>query len=179
MSSSFLIRSTEADDIPAVTAIYCHAVAHGTASYEIDPPGEGEMTRRWQELVSASFPHLVAAREGKILGYAYAGLYRPRRAYRYLVEDSIYVDPSAQGVGVGRALLAEVIRICEDQRYRQMIAVIGDGTANPASVGLHKALGFRHIGTIEASGFKHGRWLDTVLMQRPLGAGRATLPDDA
>jgi len=177
MPPAVLLRATEERDIPAIAAIYEEAVLNGIASYEIDPPGIVEMTRRWRELVSGNYPHLVAVRDAAVLGYAYAGPYRPRPAYRYSVEDSIYLDPAAQGGGIGRALLGELIRICEEGGFRQMIAVIGGGTEHPASVGLHRALGFREIGIIEASGFKHGRWLDTMLMQRPLGAGRTSVPE--
>jgi phosphinothricin acetyltransferase len=180
MSSDFLLRPTEERDLSAVTVIYDEAVRNGVASYELEPPSLEEMTRRWRDLVARDYPHLVAVRgESAVLGYAYAGPYRPRPAYRYSVEDSIYVAPDARGSGIGRALLGELIGISERLGYRQMIAVIGGGTEHPASVGLHHALGFRQIGVIEASGFKHGRWLDTVLMQRPLGPGKATLPDGA
>jgi phosphinothricin acetyltransferase len=179
MSPDVLIRPTTESELPAVTAIYGHAVRTGTASYELQPPGEAEMLQRWRELVARNYPHLVAIRAGAVAGYAYAGPYRPRPAYRYSVEDSIYIAPDAQGAGLGRALLAELIAICERQDFRQMIAVIGGGTEHPASVGLHEKLGFRQIGVIESSGFKHGRWLDTVLMQRPLGQGGSTLPEDA
>lgn len=177
MASDFLLRPTEEPDLPAVTAIYGDAVLGGTASYELEPPGLEEMTRRWRELVGKGYPHLVAVHDGAVLGYAYAGPYRPRPAYRYSVEDSIYVAPDEQGRGIGRALLAELIAISEGLGFRQMIAVIGGGTEHPASVGLHLQLGFRQIGVIEASGFKHGRWLDTVLMQRPLGPGKTTVPE--
>jgi phosphinothricin acetyltransferase len=177
MPADFLIRPTEAKDLAAIAAIYAEAVLTGTASYELDPPGEAEMIRRWSELVARGFPHIVAVEEGGVLGYAYAGPYRPRPAYRFSVEDSIYIAPAAQGRGVGRALLGELIRVCEAGGFRQMIAVIGGGTEHPASVGLHKALGFREIGVIEGSGFKHGRWLDTILMQRALGPGKTILPE--
>jgi phosphinothricin acetyltransferase len=176
MPADFQLRPTEERDLPQVTAIYADAVLNGTASYEIEPPGVEEMTRRWRELAAKGFPHLVAIRGDDVLGYAYAGPYRPRPAYRYSVEDSIYIAPGAQRSGVGRALLGALIRICEDKGFRQMIAVIGGGTEHPGSVGLHVVHGFREIGVIEGSGFKHGRWLDTVLMQRPLGPGKATLP---
>jgi phosphinothricin acetyltransferase len=180
MSSHLLLRPTEERDLSAVTAIYDEAVRNGVASYELEPPSLEAMTRRWRDLIARDYPHLVAVRgESTVLGYAYAGPYRPRPAYRYSVEDSIYVAPDARGNGIGRALLGELIGISERLGYRQMIAVIGGGTEHPASVGLHLALGFRQIGVIEASGFKHGRWLDTVLMQRPLGPGEATLPDGA
>lgn len=177
MAADFLLRPTEEGDIPAIAAIYADAVVTGTASYELEPPGLEEMVRRWRELVSKGFPHIVAARESAVLGYAYAGPYRPRPAYRFSVEDSIYIAPAAQRMGIGRALLGRLIEVCEAKGFRQMIAVIGGGTEHPASVTLHARLGFRQIGVIEGSGFKHGRWLDTVLMQRALGAGKATLPE--
>jgi phosphinothricin acetyltransferase len=178
MTTDFEIRPTEEADLPLVTAIYGEAVRNGTASYEIEPPSLEEMTRRWRELAAKNYPHLVAVRDGAVIGYAYAGPYRPRPAYRYSVEDSIYIAPKAQGRGIGRALLAELIAVSERLGFRQMIAVIGGGTEHPASVRLHLTLGFRQVGVIDASGFKHGRWLDTVLMQRPLGAGRTTLPGE-
>jgi L-amino acid N-acyltransferase YncA len=179
MAPEFLLRPTATDDLPAITDIYADAVQNGTASYELEPPGQSEMTQRWRDLVTKDYPHIVAVGGGAVLGYAYAGPYRPRPAYRYSVEDSIYVAPAAQGRGVGRALLSELIGLCEVRGFRQMIAVIGGGTEHPASVGLHAALGFRQIGVIEGSGFKHGRWLDTMLMQRPLGPGKTIPPDDA
>jgi L-amino acid N-acyltransferase YncA len=177
LSDRIPLRPTRDDDIPAIAAIYADAVLTGTASYEIDPPDETEMRRRFRDIAGRGFPHLVAEREGAILGYAYAGPYRPRPAYRFTVEDSIYVARDARGLGIGRSLLTALIERCEALGFRQMIAVIGGGTEHPASVALHLSLGFREIGVIEGSGFKHGRWLDTVLMQRALGEGRATLPD--
>jgi phosphinothricin acetyltransferase len=177
MPTDVRLRPTEDSDIPAIAAIYAEAVLTGTASYELEPPSETEMARRWRELAAKDYPHIVATRGGAVVGYAYAGPYRPRPAYRYSVEDSIYLAPAAQGLGIGRALLGELIGTCERQGFRQMIAVIGGGTEHPASVGLHVALGFRQIGVIEASGFKHGRWLDTVLMQRALGPGRSSQPE--
>jgi L-amino acid N-acyltransferase YncA len=172
------IRASEERDLPAITAIYADAVVDGTASYELDPPDLLEMTRRWCDLTGRGFPHLVALNGDELLGYAYAGPYRPRPAYRFVVEDSIYVAPSAQGHGIGRALLTELVTMCEAKGFRQMIAVIGGGSEHPASVRLHEMLGFRRIGVIEGSGFKHGRWLDTLLMQRPLGPGNTTLPEN-
>ena len=178
MPADFILRPTAAGDLPAITEIYGEAVRNGIASYELEPPDAAEMARRWQDLAAKDYPHIAAVRRGAVLGYAYAGPYRPRPAYRYSVEDSIYVATAAHGKGIGRALLAELIRICEAHGFRQMIAVIGGGTEHPASVGLHAALGFRQVGIVEGSGFKHGRWLDTVLMQRALGPGKATLPKD-
>lgn len=177
MPDSILIRDAEERDIPAIAAIYGESVLTGTASYELEPPGTDEMRRRWRELAAKGFPYLVAERDGEVLGYAYSGPYRPRPAYRFSVEDSIYLSPKAQGRGIGRALLAELIARCEALGFRQMIAVVGGGTEHPASVRLHERLGFRPIGVIEGSGFKHGRWLDTVLMQRPLGPGKTMLPE--
>ena len=178
MPTDFLLRRTEGGDLRAIADIYAEAVLSGTASYEIEPPSLEEMTRRWRDLAGRDFPYLVAERASEIVGYAYAGPYRPRPAYRFSVEDSIYIAPGAQGMGVGRALLGRLIGLCEERGFRQMIAVIGGGTEHPASVGLHERLGFRTIGVIEGSGFKHGRWLDTVLMQRALGPGRSTTPAD-
>ena len=172
------LRPTEERDLPAITAIYREAVLTGTASYEVDPPDEAEMTQRWQALLATGHPHLVAARGAAVLGYAYAGQFRARPAYRFTVEDSVYVAPQAQGGGVGRALLRELVAVSERRGFRQMIAVIGGGTEHPASVALHFALGFRQIGVIDGSGWKHGRWLDTVLMQRSLGAGSAATPEE-
>ena len=173
------LRDTAAGDIAAITAIYGTEVRDGTASFELDPPDAVEMERRWRDLAGRSFPHIIAEDEGGIVGYAYAGPYRPRPAYRFTVENSVYVNARARRGGVGRLLLAELIRRCEAGGFRQMIAVIGGGSEQPASVGMHRALGFRTIGTIEAAGFKHGRWLDTLLMQRTLGPGRDALPEES
>jgi L-amino acid N-acyltransferase YncA len=170
-----LIRPAAAADIGAITRIYAHAVRFGTASFEIEPPDEAEMARRQRAVVDAGYPFLVAEAEGMVLGYAYAGPYRARPAYRWSVENSIYVAPDAQRRGVGRALLDALIAETEQRGFRQMIAVIGDAAQTP-SIALHRAAGFRLVGTLEAVGFKHGRWLDTVLMQRPLGPGAATEP---
>ncbi len=177
MATDFLLRPTEARDLPAIAAIYADAVLTTTASYELEPPTVEEMTRRWRGVVDKAYPHLVAMRGNEVLGYAYAGPYHQRPGYRFSVEDSIYLAPASRGAGLGRALLTELVRICEEKGFRQMIAVIGGGTWQPASVGLHRALGFREIGIVEGSGFKHGRWLDTILMQRPLGPGNSTLPE--
>jgi phosphinothricin acetyltransferase len=169
------IRPGTAADIPAITRIYAHAVLHGTASFELDPPDEAEMLRRQMALIEGGFPYLVAERGGAVVGYAYAGAYRPRRAYRFSVEDSIYIAPEAHRGGIGRALLIALIDEATVRGFRQMIAVIGDAAQTP-SIELHRALGFRMIGAIEAVGFKHGRWLATVLMQRALGAGDSAPP---
>jgi phosphinothricin acetyltransferase len=169
------IRAATAADIPAITAIYDHAVRHGTASFELEPPDAAEMARRRQALVEAGYPYVVAEADGTVAGYAYAGPYRPRPAYRWSVEDSVYVAPQMQRRGIGAALLGRLIAEAEQRGYRQMIAVIGDSAQMP-SIELHRAAGFRPIGTIEHVGFKLGRWLDTVLMQRALGPGAAAPP---
>ena len=173
--SSLSIRPVTPDDIAAITRIYAHAVLHGTASFEIEPPSEAEMARRQRALADGGYPFLVAERAGTLAGYAYAGPYRHRPAYHWSVEDSVYVDPQMQRGGVGRALLERLIEAAERSGFRQMIAVIGDSAQAP-SIALHRALGFRMIGTIENVGYKNGRWLDSVLMQRALGAGAATPP---
>jgi L-amino acid N-acyltransferase YncA len=172
---SHRIRAALASDIAAITRIYAHAVRHGTASFEIEPPDEPEMARRQRVLFDGGHPYLVAEADGAVLGYAYAGPYRARPAYRWSVEDSVYIAPEAQRRGVGRALLEELIAESERRGFRQMIAVIGDSAQTP-SIELHRALGFRLIGTIVSVGFKHGRWLDTVLMQRALGRGDTSAP---
>ncbi|MBO6640224.1 MAG: N-acetyltransferase [Roseitalea sp.] len=177
MTASFSLTDTTDADIPAITAIYADAVLNGTASFELDPPDATEMRRRFNAVRRAGYPHIVARDgSGALLGYAYASSYRTRPAYRWSVEDSVYVAPSAKGRGVGKTLLAEIIARCEASGFRQMVAIIG-GSEHAASIGLHEALGFAHAGTLPATGFKHGRWLDSVLMQRPLGDGASTLPD--
>jgi phosphinothricin acetyltransferase len=173
--SSFLVRPAEPGDLPAITDIYAHAVRHGTASFELDPPGEAEMARRYRELMRSGHPYLAAQRDGAVVGYAYAGPYRARPAYHWTVEDSVYIAPAAQGQGIGRALLVRLIAEAEACGFRQMIAVIGD-SAQAASIAVHRATGFRLVGTFENVGFKHDRWLDSVLMQRPLGAGAGEPP---
>ncbi|MCC6889819.1 MAG: N-acetyltransferase [Hyphomicrobiales bacterium] len=170
-----LIRPAEPPDIAAITRIYAHAVQHGTASFELQPPSESEMHRRYAALREGRFPFLVAEIEDTVAGYAYAGPYRARPAYRFTVEDSIYVDPPSQRRGVGRALLERLIKEAEGEGFRQMIAVIGD-SGQTASIDLHATLGFRMVGTLEAVGYKFGRWLDSVLMQKTLGKGATTIP---
>jgi len=170
-----MIRSAAESDLPRITAIYGEAVRHGTASFETEPPDLAEMTRRFRELVSHGFPYIVAEASGTVAGYAYAGPYRPRYAYRFTVESSVYVDPAFAARGLGRALMEGVIARAEAAGFRQMLAVIGDET-NTASRALHARLGFREVGTFGAVGYKHGRWLGTVLMQRALGSGDATEP---
>jgi len=169
------VRPALPDDIPAVHAIYSHHVLQGLASFEEQPPSAAELRRRYDEVVSQKLPYLVADFGGTVAGYGYCAPYRTRSAYRYALEDSVYVHPDAQGRGVGRALLAALIRQCETLGYRQLIAVIGD-SAHAASIGLHEAQGFLRVGTLRSVGFKLGRWVDSVIMQRPLGSGDATRP---
>jgi phosphinothricin acetyltransferase len=172
---SAAIRAATPADIPAVTAIYDHAVRHGTASFELEPPDAAEMTRRFAALAGADYPWLVAEVDGAVAGYAYAGPYRPRPAYRWSVEDSVYVAPPMHGRGIGTALLGRLVGAAEQRGFRQMIAVIGDSAQAP-SIALHRAAGFRLVGAFENVGFKFGRWLDTVLMQRELGSGATEPP---
>ena len=172
----FSIRDSAEGDLAAVAAIYAHHVRFGLGSFEEEVPAAAELARRRAEVLAKQLPYLVAADgSGAVLGYAYAAPYRARSAYRFSVEDSIYVAPAAGRRGVGRALLAELILRCGEAGYRQMVAVIGD-SGNAASIGLHEQLGFRRVGLLPAIGFKHGRWVDSVLMQRELGRGAATLP---
>jgi L-amino acid N-acyltransferase YncA len=173
--SSPEIRPATAADLPAVTEIYQHAVLHGTATFELIPPDLTEMTRRFTALMDGGYPYLVASLEGRVIGYAYAGPYRPRPAYRFTVENSVYLQPAIHRRGIGLQLLQRLIAECEARSYRQMIAVIGD-SANAGSIGVHSKTGFAMIGTHPNVGFKFGRWLDTVMMQRALGEGAATLP---
>jgi len=171
------VRPATAADIDAIAAIYADAVTHGTASYELEPPKRQEMAARFAALADAGFPWLVAEEKGSVVGYAYAGPFRPRPAYRFIVENSVYVASEAQGRGVGRVLLGRLIQESAKLGFRQMIAVIGDGHAGSASVRLHERLGFRHSGGLEGSGYKHGRWLDTVFMQLSMNGGAGPAPD--
>jgi phosphinothricin acetyltransferase len=169
------VRPARAADLPALQAIYAHHVMHGLASFEEVPPALEEITRRHAEVTERGLPWLVAEVGGSVAGYGYCAPYRARSAYRYTLEDSIYVRPDAQGKGVGGALLREVLAACEGLGYRQVIAVIGD-SANAASINLHASVGFVRCGMLRSTGFKFGRWVDSVLMQRPLGRGDASLP---
>ena len=169
------IRPAGPQDIAAITRIYADAVEHGTATFEIEPPDAAEMARRQQALLADGLPYLVAEQAGVVAGYAYAGRYHARPAYRWTLEDTIYVAPAFHRRGLGRLLMARLIVEAEARGFRQMVAVIGD-SANAASIALHVAVGFRLIGTLQSVGFKHGRWRDTVLMQRPLGNADATPP---
>jgi phosphinothricin acetyltransferase len=169
------VRACDPADMPAVTAIYRNAVLNGRASFEVDPPDEAEMLRRREILLSGGYPYLVAEAGREVIGYAYAGAYRPRPAYRNSVENSVYVADGTQRRGVGRLLLTALIDEAAARGFRQMIAVIGD-SANRASIRLHEAAGFSHVGVLRSVGWKHGQWLDSVLMQRPLGPGDAAPP---
>jgi phosphinothricin acetyltransferase len=169
------IRGAVPDDIPAITRIYAEAVIHGTASFELEPPDEAEMARRFQTLLTGGYPYLVAESAGAVAGYAYAGPYRARPAYRWCVENSIYVAPQLHRRGIGKFLLARLVEETERRGFRQMIAVIGD-SAQIASIALHAAAGFTMVGTLRSVGFKHGKWLDTPLMQLALGDGDAAPP---
>lgn len=173
-----LIRTATLDDAPALAAIYGDACLHGVGTFEEVPPEPAEMAQRMTTVRARGLPYVVAEVDGAVVGLAYAAPFRLRAAYRYLVEDSVYVAPAAKGMGVGRAMLSRVIDDCEALGLRQMMAVIG-GSDNAGSIGLHTALGFRRQGVMEAVGFKFGRWMDIVLMQRPLNAGADTLPDAA
>jgi L-amino acid N-acyltransferase YncA len=175
--SSLEIRPTTAADLPAITGIYQHAVLYGTATFELIPPDLAEMTRRFDVLMDGGFPYFVASLEGRVVGYAYVGAYRPRPAYRFTVENSVYLEPAIHRRGIGLQLLQRLITECEARGCRQMIAVIGD-SANAGSIGVHTRCGFQMIGTHPNVGFKFGRWLDTVMMQLPLGEGGETLPAD-
>jgi len=166
--SETIIRAADAADIAAITAIYAHAVRYGTATFEIEPPNEAEMTERLAALVAGGFPYLVAECAGQVRGYAYAGRHHTREGYRYTVEDSIYVAPEFHCRGIGRALIGRLLSEATLRGFRQMVAVIGDSD-NAASIALHRAAGFRAVGTFEAVGYKFGRWIDTVMMQRAIG----------
>ncbi len=169
------IRDATLADLPAITEIYAESVDNGVATYELSAPSLAEMTARFEGITGNRYPYILAEDDGVILGYAYAGAFRTRPAYNWICEDSIYLSPAARGRGVGSALLAELMKRCEALGFRQMIAVIGG--AHPASVAVHRKAGFEHQGTLKATGYKHGRWLDTVFMEKSLGEGASTDPD--
>ena len=173
--SKVVIRAATTTDLLAITAIYSVAVIDGTASWEYEPPDDAEMQRRYAAIIAAGYPYLVAERASRVMGYAYASAYRTRPGYRFVVENSVYVAADIQRSGAGRLLLGALIEQCAAQGYRQMIAVIGD-SANSASIGLHRSQGFTLCGVIHAIGWKQDRWLDSVVMQRALGAGDQTGP---
>jgi len=170
-----IIRPAAPGDIEAISRIYADAVLHGTASFEIEPPDQAEMLRRQTALLNNGYPYFAAAIEGVVAGYAYAGPYRARPAYKWSVEDSVYVAPDMHRKGIGALLLQALIATSAVRGYRQMIAVIGD-SAQLASIAVHERAGFNHVGTLRSVGFKHGKWLDTVLMQRALGQGDTAAP---
>lgn len=175
MTPAILVRPSADADIPAIARIYGHHVLHGLASFEEVAPAAEEMARRRADILAKGFPYLVAEEAGQVVGYAYCSAYRPRSGYRFSVEDSIYVAPGRGGAGIGSLLLPRLVDAATALGARQMIAVIGD-SANHGSIRLHARFGFRHAGTLEAIGFKLGRWVDSVLMQRALGEGASTLP---
>ncbi len=177
MSSVPSIRPSRPEDVAPICAIYAHHVRHGVASFELDPPEVAEMARRRQDVLDAGLPYLVAELDGAVAGFACAGPYRLRPAYRYTVESTVYVADWAVRRGVGRELLEALISACEAVGKRRMVAVIGD-SGNDASISLHASVGFSHAGTLKDVGYKHGRWLDAVLMQRGLGAGAEAPPAD-
>ncbi|MCO6414906.1 N-acetyltransferase family protein [Siccirubricoccus sp. KC 17139] len=171
-----ILRDSMEADLPAITRIYGHWVLHGLASFELDPPSQAEMAKRRAAVLEGGYPHIVATdREGTVLGYAYASAYRTRPAYRFTCEDSIYVAPEAGRRGIGQALLPLLVERCAAAGFRLMVAVIGD-SGNAGSIGLHARCGFARVGTLPAIGWKHGRWVDSVLMSRPLGEGATTPP---
>ena len=174
-AADVIIRACKEDDVAAIATIYAHHVLHGLASFEIDPPSENDMRQRRLYLVGRDFPYLVAECAGEVVGYAYASPYRLRPAYRHTAENSVYLHPAWAGRGIGRQLMAALLAECEARGLRQIVAVIGD-SANCASIGLHKSLGFRKVGVLRSVGFKFGCWVDSVLMQRQLGAGDSTPP---
>lgn len=170
------LRPAIAADIAAVTAIYAHHVQYGLASFETEPPNAQEMRRRFDAITGQGYPYLAAVDGERLLGYAYASAFRTRPAYRYTVEDSIYIEPEALGRGIGKQLLLRLIAECEARGYRQMLAVIGD-SGNAASIRLHRACGFERMAVFVGTGFKFERWIDTVVMQRALGPGGSTPPE--
>ena len=175
-ATTTLVRDAEARDAAAIQAIYARHVSKGLASFEEVPPDAAEIAQRMRAVHELKLPWLVAETGGEVVGYAYASLYRARSGYRYTLEDSVYVREGAGGRGIGETLLRALVERCSHGPWRQMIAVIGD-SANAASIALHRKLGFRHAGKLESVGFKLGRWVDSVFMQRPLAGGDASLPD--
>ena len=170
-----LIRPSRAEDLAAITAIYRHHVLTGTGTFEIDPPSEDDMAARRADVLAKGLPYLVAEDGGQVLGFAYCNWFKPRPAYRFSAEDSIYLAPDAHRKGLGRALLAELSSQAEKAGVRKLLAVIGD-SANAGSIGVHSALGFRHVGVVQSCGWKFERWLDIVLMEKTIGAGDSTAP---
>jgi len=174
-ASALQVRDSREEDLPAIQAIYAHHVTHGTGTFELDPPSLDEMTRRRSDVLGNRFPYLVAERDGQVIGYAYANFFRARPAYRFTVEDSIYIAPQAIGQGVGRQLLQALLTACEARGCRQVLAVIGD-SRNTGSIALHAACGFKMAGILRATGWKFERWLDVVMMQYEAGEGERSAP---
>lgn len=170
------IRPSRDEDVPAITAIYAHHVLHGTGTFEIDPPSEADMAARRADVLGKGLPYLVAEQDGQVQGFAYCNWFKPRPAYRFSAEDSIYVADGARGLGLGRQLLAALADRAEAAGVRKLLAVIGD-SANAGSIGVHRALGFTEVGVMRSVGWKFGAWRDIVLMERPLGAGDTTAPE--
>lgn len=171
----YLLRHALAADMPTVTQIYAHHVLHGTGTFETQPPTEQDMRQRWADVLGKGLPWLCAEQDGEVVGFAYANWFRPREAFRFCVEDSIYLAPQAQGKGLGRALLLELMQQCEALGMRKMVAVVGD-SSNLSSIGLHQAMGFSPVATLPSCGWKHNRWLDIVILERWLGTGDQTPP---
>lgn len=169
------LRPSRTEDVPAITAIYAHHVLHGTGTFEIDPPPENEMASRREEVLARGLPYIVVEENGRVTGFAYCNWFKPRPAYRYSAENSIYLSKDAQGTGLGRALLAELSTQAERAGVRKLIAVIGD-SANARSIGVHRSAGFTHVGILKSCGWKFERWLDVVLMEKTLGPGDTTSP---
>ncbi|GAA4427963.1 N-acetyltransferase family protein [Acidovorax lacteus] len=170
------IRDSHDSDLPAITAIYAHHVLHGTGTFEIDPPSLADMTTRRADVLGRALPWLVAEQDGQVLGFAYANWFKPRPAYRFSAEDSIYIADAARGKGVGRLLLQALVDECERRGVRKLLAVIGD-SANAGSIGVHRTLGFTDVGVMRSVGWKFGAWRDIVLMEKTLGAGDTTSPE--
>jgi len=176
MNGKINIRNVQAADISAITKIYAHAVENGTASFELMAPDEEEMRQRYEAIIAGGFPYIIALRENNLVGYAYVSSFRPRPAYQWSVENSVYIAPDAQGLGVGKALLVHLIEECESKGFRQMLAVIG-GAEHQASIQLHRSLGFELVGQMIGVGWKHGKWNDSIVMQRALGMGVSLPPE--
>jgi phosphinothricin acetyltransferase len=171
-----ILRPSHEDDVPAITAIYGHHVLHGTGTFETTPPTETEMAARRADVLGKGLPYLVAEQEGRVLGFAYCQWFKPRPAYRFSAEDSIYLHPDAAGQGIGRRLLTELVKQAEAVGLRKLIAVIGD-SGNAGSIGVHRALGFDKVGIVRSCGWKFDRWLDIVMMEKSIGAGDGSPPD--
>ena len=169
------IRSSQDQDMAAITAIYAHHVLHGTGTFEVDPPTQEDMSSRRGDVLSKNLPYLVAVEDGHVVGFAYCNWFKPRPAYRFSAEDSIYIRPDAQGKGLGRALLAELSAQAEKVGVRKLIAVIGD-SANTGSIGLHLSVGFQHVGVIKSCGWKFNQWRDIVMMEKTIGLGDSCPP---